>query len=58
MNSRFFKMAIQVAISDSQTEQNDFSNSESLCRSDASHQSRLKNFKMAAVMAILDIRTE
>ena len=49
---------------------NDFSNSESLCHCDASHQllaqsdlrfgrrRRLKNFKMAAVVAILDIRTE
>ena len=49
------------------TERNDFSSSESLCHSDASHQvsaqsdlrfgrrCRLKNFKMAA---ILDIRTE
>ena len=52
------------------TEQNDFSNPESLRRSDASHQVsaqsdlwfesiyRLKNFKMAAIAAIFDIRTE
>ena len=48
---------------------NDFSNSESLCRSDASHQvsesdlwfgrrCRLKTFNTAAMAAILDIRTE
>ena len=49
---------------------NNFSNSESLCHRDASHQilaqsnlrfgrrCRLKNFKMAAMMAILDIETE
>ena len=51
-------------------EQNNFSNHESLCCSDASHQvlaqsdlwfgrrCRLKNFKMATMAAILDIRTE
>ena len=49
---------------------NDFSNSESLCHCDASHEvsaqsdlrigrrCRLKNFKMAAMAAILDIGTE
>ena len=51
------------------SEQNNFSNFESLCHCDASHQvsaqsdlgfgrCRLKNFKMAAMAAILDIRTE
>ena len=51
------------------SEWNDFSNSESLCLCDASHQilaqsdlrfarCPLKNFKMATVAAILDIRTE
>ena len=52
------------------SEQNHCSNSESLCRCDASHQVSaqsdlgfrrrccLKNFKMAALAAILDIRTE
>ena len=52
------------------SEWNDFSNSESLCHCDASHQvsdqsdlrfgrrCRLKNFKMAAVAAILDIGTD
>ena len=52
------------------SERNDFSNSESLCHCDASHQVsaqsdlglgrryRLKNFKMASMAAILDIRTE
>ena len=52
------------------SERNDFSNSESLCRFDASNQvsaqsdlwfgrrCRLKNFKMAAVAAISDIGTE
>ena len=51
-------------------ERNDFSNSESLCCSDASHQvsaqldlwfgkrCHLKNFKIATMAAILDIRTE
>ena len=51
-------------------ERNDFSNSESLCSSDASHQvsaqsdlwfgrrCHLKNFRMAAMAAILDIGTE
>ena len=51
-------------------ERNDFSNSESLCRSDASLQvsaksdlwferrCRLKIFELAATAAILDIRTE
>ena len=51
-------------------ERNDFSDSESLCHSDASHQvsvqsdlqfgrrCRLKNFKMATMAAILDIGTE
>ena len=49
--------------------QNKFSNYEFLCRSDASHQlsvqsnlgfvrCRLKNFKMAAMVAILDGRME
>ena len=49
---------------------NDFSNSESLCHSDACHQVSapsdlrfarrrcLKNFKMTAMVAILDIGTE
>ena len=49
---------------------NNLSNSESLCRSEASHKVsaqsvlwfwrryRLKNFKMAAMAAILDIGTE
>ena len=52
------------------SEWNDFSNSESLCRSDASHKvsaqsdlqfgrrCHLKNFKTAAVVAILDIVME
>ena len=52
------------------SERNDFSNSESLFHCDASHQvlsrsdlpsgrrCRLKNFKMAAIAAILDIGTE
>ena len=52
------------------SERNDFSNSESLCHCDASHQilaqsdlrfgrrCRLKNFKMATVGAIFDIGTE
>ena len=52
------------------SEWNNFSNSESLRLSDASHQAsaqydlrfgrrcRLKNFKMVAVAAILDIRME
>ena len=52
------------------SEQHDFSNSESLCPCDASHQVlaqsnlrfgrkyRLKNFKMATMEAILDIRME
>ena len=52
------------------SEWNDYSNSESLCRSDASHQVSaqshlqfgrsccLKNFNMAAMAAILDIGTE
>ena len=52
------------------SEQNNFSNSEPLCHCDASHQvlaqsdlrfgrrCRLKNFKMATMAAILDIRTE
>ena len=51
-------------------EWNDFSNSESLCHSDASHRvlaqsdlrfggsCRLKNFKIAAMVAFLDIGTE
>ena len=50
-------------------EWNDFSNFESLCQCDASHQAsaqsdlgfgrgRLKNFKKAAMAAILDIGTE
>ena len=51
-------------------EQNNFSNSESLCHSDASCQVTaqsnllfgrrcpLKNFKMAAMVAILDSQTE
>ena len=50
-------------------EWNNFSNSESLCHCDASHQvsaqfdlqfgrCHLKNFKMAAMAAILDIGTE
>ena len=51
-------------------ERNDFGNFESLCHCDASHQvsaqsdlgfgmrSRLKNFKMATMVAILDIGTE
>ena len=51
------------------SEGNDFSNSESLCHCDASHQVSaqsdlrfrriccLRNFKMAAMVAILDIRT-
>ena len=50
------------------SERNDFSNSESLCHCDASHQvsahsdlqfgrrCRLKNFKMAAMAVIVDIR--
>ena len=48
---------------------NDFSNSESLCQCDASHQvsaqsalrfgrCRLKNFKMATMAVILDMGTE
>ena len=61
-------MAAMAAILDIRTEQ--FSNSKSLCRSDASHQvlaqsdlrfgrrCRLKNFKIAAMTAILDIGTE
>ena len=52
------------------SERNDFSNFESLCPSDASHQvsalydlwfgrgCRLKNFKMMAMADILDIGTE
>ena len=52
------------------SERNDFSNSESLCPYDTSHQvsaksdlrfgrrCRLKNFKTAAIAAILDIGTE
>ena len=52
------------------SEQNDSSNSESLCHSDASHQVSpqsdlrpgrrccLKNFKMTAIAASLDIGTE
>ena len=52
------------------SERNNFSNSESLCNCDASHQvlaqsdlqfgrrCLLKNFKMAAMAAILDIGTE
>ena len=52
------------------SERNDFSNSESLCHCDASHQvsaqldlwfgrrCRLKDFKMATMAAILDIGTE
>ena len=60
-----FKMADLAAILNIGTEL--FSNFESLCHCDASHQAsvqsnlgferrcRLKNFKMAAVMAILDI---
>ena len=52
------------------SKRNDFSNSESLCRSDASHQlsaqsdlwfgrrSHLNYFKTAAVVAILDIGIE
>ena len=51
------------------SDQNDFSNSKSLCHSDASHQvsvqsdlsfgrCHLKNFKMVTVVAILDIGTE
>ena len=52
------------------SERNDFSNSESLCHCDASHQvlaqsdlrfgrrCGLKTFKMAAMAASLDIRTE
>ena len=52
------------------SERNDFSNSESLCHCDASHQDSaqsdllfgriycLKNFKMATMAAILDIRME
>ena len=52
------------------SERNNFSNFESLCRSDASHQvsaqsdlrfwrkCRLKNFKMTAMVAILDIGRE
>ena len=51
------------------SERNDFSNSESLCHCDASHQvsaqldlqfgrCRLKNFKMDVMAAIFDIRTE
>ena len=52
------------------SERNNLSNSESLCRSDASHKIptqsylwfwrryHLKNFKMAPMAAILDIRTE
>ena len=50
-------------------EQNDFSNSESVCHSDASHQvsaysnlrfgrCRLKNFNLSAMVAILDIEME
>ena len=58
-----FKMATNVSWI---SEQNNFSNSESLCCCDASHQvlaygfgrCRLKNFKMAATAAILDIRME
>ena len=57
-----------AAILDTGTEQ--LSNSESPCHPDASHQvlaqsdlmfgrrCGLKNFKMAAIVAILDIRTE
>ena len=59
-------MAGEAAILDMGTER---SNSESLCHSDASHQvsaqsvilfgrCRLKNFKMASMAAILDIRIE
>ena len=63
-----FKMAAVAASWIS--EWNDFSNSDSLCHCDASHEvsaqsdlgfgrrCRLKNFKMAAMVAILDIRTE
>ena len=52
------------------SEKNNFSNAESLCHSDASHKvsaqsdlwfrgrCRLKNFKIAAVVAVLDIGTE
>ena len=62
------KMAPVAAILD--IGRNDFSNSESLCHCDASHQVLaqsdlqfvrrccLKNFKMAAMAAILDIKTE
>ena len=63
-----FKMAAMAAILDS--EWNDFSNSESLCHCNASHQvsaqsdlrfgrrCHLKYFKMATMAAILDIGTE
>ena len=66
--SKNFKMAAKAAILDIWTER--FSNSESLCRSDASHQvsaqsylwlgrrCRLKNFKTAAEAAILDVGIE
>ena len=66
-SSKIFKMA-GVAILDCQ--RNDLSNSESLRCSDASHQilaksnlhvgrrCHLKNFKMATMVVILDIRME
>ena len=65
---KIFKMAAQEAILDN--ERCDFSNSESLYCSDASHQVStqsdlwfgrrylLKNFKLAALATILDIETE